>query len=161
MLSVKDVVTGSIKKLEADVVLVAVGRKPNTDGLGLENINLDIDKQGFINTNKNFQTSIPNIYAIGDVIRGPMLAHKAEEDGVAAVEIINGEAGHVDYNLVPGIIYTSPEVAVIGKTEEEILLERARAQKRMKPDQPGKLMTAAERAAKRAQEISARLNANR
>ena len=120
LLSVKDVVTGSIKKLEADVVLVAVGRKPNTDGLGLENINLDIDKQGFINTNKNFQTSIPNIYAIGDVIRGPMLAHKAEEDGVAAVEIINGEAGHVDYNLVPGIIYTSPEVAVIGKTEEEL-----------------------------------------
>jgi len=120
LLSVKDVVTGSIKKLEADVVLVAVGRKPNTDGLGLENINLDTDKQGFINTNKNFQTSIPNIYAIGDVIRGPMLAHKAEEDAVAAVEIINGEAGHVDYNLVPGIIYTSPEVAVIGKTEEEL-----------------------------------------
>ena len=119
-LSVKDLVTGANKKLEANVILVAVGRKPNTDGLGLENLNLEIDEQGFINTNKSFQTSIPNIYAIGDVIRGPMLAHKAEEDAVAAVEIINGEAGHVDYNLVPGIIYTSPEVAVIGKTEEEL-----------------------------------------
>ena len=104
LLSVKDVVTGATKKLEADVVLVAVGRRPNTDGLGLKNINLETDKQGFINTNKNFQTSIPNIYAIGDVIKGPMLAHKAEEDAVAAVEIINGEAGHVDYNPVQGII---------------------------------------------------------
>ena len=80
-------------------------------------------KDYFIETNENFQTSISNIYAIGDVIKGPMLAHKAEEDGVAAVEIINGEAGHVDYNLVPGIIYTSPEVAVIGKTEEELKAE--------------------------------------
>lgn len=120
LLSVKDINNNTHNELEADVALVSVGRKPNTNGLGLEKLNLKIDKHGFIETNENFQTSISNIYAIGDVIKGPMLAHKAEEDGVAAVEIINGEAGHVDYNLVPGIIYTSPEVAVIGKTEEEL-----------------------------------------
>ncbi len=120
LLSVKDINKNTHNELEADVALVSVGRKPNTNGLGLEKLNLKIDKHGFIETNENFQTSISNIYAIGDVIKGPMLAHKAEEDGVAAVEIINGEAGHVDYNLVPGIIYTSPEVAVIGKTEEEL-----------------------------------------
>ena len=120
ILSIRDVANENIEEIEADVVLVAVGRKPNTNGLGLKNLKLDIDEQGFIKTNSNFQTSFNNIYAIGDVIKGPMLAHKAEEDGVAAVEIINGEAGHVDYNLVPGIIYTAPEVAVIGKTEEEL-----------------------------------------
>ncbi len=120
LLSIKDVNNNTLNELVADVALVSVGRKPNTYGLGLEKLNLKIDKLGFIETNENFQTSISNIYAIGDVIRGPMLAHKAEEDGVAVVEIINGEAGHVDYNLVPGIIYTSPEVAVIGKTEEEL-----------------------------------------
>ena len=120
LLSVKDINNNAYDELEADVALVSVGRKPNTNGLGLEKLSLKIDKHGFIETNENFQTSISNIYAIGDVIKGPMLAHKAEEDGVAAVEIINGEAGHVDYNLVPGIIYTSPEVAVIGKTEEEL-----------------------------------------
>ena len=120
ILSIRDVAKENIEEIEADVVLVAVGRKPNTNGLGLKDLKLDIDEHGFINTNSNFQTSINNIYAIGDVIKGPMLAHKAEEDGVAAVEIINGEAGHVDYNLVPGIIYTAPEVAVIGKTEEEL-----------------------------------------
>ena len=123
LLSVKDINNNAYDELEADVALVSVGRKPNTNGLGLEKLNLKIDKHGFIETNENFQTSISNIYAIGDVIKGPMLAHKAEEDGVAAVEIINGEAGHVDYNLVPGIIYTSPEVAVIGKTEEELKAE--------------------------------------
>ena len=123
LLSVKDFNNNTHNELEADVALVSVGRKPNTNGLGLEKLSLKIDKHGFIETNENFQTSISNIYAIGDVIKGPMLAHKAEEDGVAAVEIINGEAGHVDYNLVPGIIYTSPEVAVIGKTEEELKSE--------------------------------------
>ena len=120
LLSVKDINNNTHNELEADVALVSVGRKPNTNGLGLEKLNLKIDKYGYIETNENFQTSISNIYAIGDVIKGPMLAHKAEEDGVAAVEIMNGEAGHVNYNLVPGIIYTSPEVAVIGKTEEEL-----------------------------------------
>ena len=120
LLSVKDINNNTHNELEADVALISVGRKPNTNGLGLEKLNLKIDKHGFIETNEKFQTSVSNIYAIGDVIKGPMLAHKAEEDGVAAVEIMNGEAGHVDYNLVPGIIYTSPEVAVIGKTEEEL-----------------------------------------
>ena len=120
MLSIKDTDTNSLKQIDADVVLIAVGRKPNTSGLGLEELGLATDKHGFIEINNKFETSIKNIYAIGDVIKGPMLAHKAEEDGVAAVEIINGEAGHVDYNLVPGIIYTAPEVAVIGKTEEEL-----------------------------------------
>ena len=123
LLSVKDINNNTNSELDADVALVSVGRKPNTNGLGLEKLNLKIDKHGFIETNRNFQTSISNIYAIGDVTKGPMLAHKAEEDGVAAVEIMNGEAGHVDYNLVPGIIYTSPEVAVIGKTEEELKAE--------------------------------------
>lgn len=120
MLSIKDTNTNSLKQIDADVVLIAVGRKPNTSGLGLAELGLATDKHGFIEINNKFETSIKNIYAIGDVIKGPMLAHKAEEDGVAAVEIINGEAGHVDYNLVPGIIYTAPEVAVIGKTEEEL-----------------------------------------
>ena len=120
MLSIKDTDTNSLKQIDADVVLIAVGRKPNTSGLGLAELGLATDKHGFIEINNKFESSIKNIYAIGDVIKGPMLAHKAEEDGVAAVEIINGEAGHVDYNLVPGIIYTAPEVAVIGKTEEEL-----------------------------------------
>ena len=120
MLSIKDTNTNSLKQIDADVVLIAVGRKPNTSGLGLVELGLATDKHGFIEINNKFESSIKNIYAIGDVIKGPMLAHKAEEDGVAAVEIINGEAGHVDYNLVPGIIYTAPEVAVIGKTEEEL-----------------------------------------
>jgi len=120
ILTVKNVENGNSEELDADVVLVAVGRKPNTNGLGLDKLNLEMDKYGFINTNDKFETSISDIYAIGDVIKGPMLAHKAEEDGVAAVEFINGEVGHVDYNLVPGIIYTSPEVAVIGQTEESL-----------------------------------------
>ena len=120
MLSIKDRDTNSLNQIDADVVLIAVGRKPNTSGLGLEELGLATDKHGFIEINNKFESSVKNIYAIGDVIKGPMLAHKAEEDGVAAVEIINGEAGHVDYNLVPGIIYTAPEVAVIGKTEEEL-----------------------------------------
>ena len=120
ILTVKNVENGNSEELDADVVLVAVGRKPNTNGLGLDKLNLEMDKYGFINTNDKFETSISNIYAIGDVIKGPMLAHKAEEDGVAEVEFINGEVGHVDYNLVPGIIYTSPEVAVIGQTEENL-----------------------------------------
>ncbi len=127
LLSIKDVNNNTLNELVADVALVSVGRKPNTNGLGLEKLNLKIDKLGFIETNENFQTSISNIYAIGDVIRGPMLAHKAEEDGVAAVEIINGEAGHVDYNLVPGIIYTSPEVAYNKGTFPLMANSRAKA----------------------------------
>ena len=105
---------------KADRVLVAVGRKPNTEGLGLDAIGLGTDKRGRIEVNGHFETAIPGIFAIGDVIEGPMLAHKAEEDGVACVEgIVNGY-GHVDYNLVPSIVYTEPEVASVGKTEETL-----------------------------------------
>ena len=109
--------------LETDIVLVAVGRRPNTDNLGLDKIGVKVDKRGFIETDDSFKTSVENIYAIGDVTKGPMLAHKAEEDGVALVELINNEAGHVDYNLVPNIIYTAPEVASIGKTEDDLKQE--------------------------------------
>ena len=111
---------GDTEKLTADVVLVAVGRRPNTDGLGLEDIGVNIDGRGRIPVDEDFETNIPGIFAIGDVIPGPMLAHKAEEDGVAAVEIMAGMAGHVDYDHVPGIVYTAPEIATLGKTEEQL-----------------------------------------
>ena len=106
---------------EADVVLIATGRIPNTNNIGLEDLGVKLSQKGQVLVNDKFQTNIPTIHAIGDVIPGPMLAHKAEEDGVAAVEIMNGVAGHVDYNLVPGIVYTSPEVATLGKTEEDLI----------------------------------------
>ena len=111
---------GDKEKLSADVVLVAIGRKPYTSGLGLENVGVKLDDRGRIETNGHFQTNVEGIYAIGDVIAGPMLAHKAEEDGVAAAEIMAGQAGHVDYDLVPSVVYTHPEVAMIGKTEEQL-----------------------------------------
>lgn len=106
---------------EADVVLIATGRIPNTNNIGLEDLGVKLSQKGQVLVNDKFQTNIPTIHAIGDVIPGPMLAHKAEEDGVAAVEIMNGVAGHVDYNLVPGIVYTSPEVATLGKTEDDLI----------------------------------------
>ena len=108
------------RKLEADVVLISVGRKPFTNNLNLENIGVGIDKKGRVKVNKNFETNIKNIYAIGDVIEGPMLAHKAEEEGIAVAELIAGQAGHVNYDVIPGVVYTSPEVASVGKTEEEL-----------------------------------------
>jgi len=107
-------------KLEADVVLISVGRKPFTNNLNLENIGVEIDKKGRVKVNKNFETNIKNIYAIGDVIDGPMLAHKAEEEGIAVAELIAGQSGHVNYDVIPGVVYTSPEVASVGKTEEEL-----------------------------------------
>ena len=107
-------------KFEADVALLSVGRKPNTNGLNLENIGVEIDKKGRIIVDKNFETNIKKIYAIGDVIDGPMLAHKAEEEGIAVAELIAGQSGHVNYDIIPGVIYTSPEVAYVGKTEEEL-----------------------------------------
>ncbi|MDP4708643.1 MAG: dihydrolipoyl dehydrogenase, partial [Rickettsiaceae bacterium] len=107
-------------KISCDTVLVSVGRKPNSEGLGATEAGITIDERGCININDHFQTSIPNIYAIGDVVRGPMLAHKAEEEAVAAVEIMNGQAGHVNYNLIPGVVYTWPEVASVGATEEDL-----------------------------------------
>jgi dihydrolipoamide dehydrogenase len=111
---------GTAETLEADVVLVAIGRRPYTNGLGLEKAGVAIDNKGRITVDKHYQTNVPGLYAIGDVIAGPMLAHKAEEEGVAVAEILAGEAGHVNYETVPGIVYTWPEVATVGKTEEEL-----------------------------------------
>ena len=111
---------GDVEKLTADIVLVAVGRRPNTDGLGLEEVGVNLDERGRVLVDEDFETNIPGIFAIGDVIPGPMLAHKAEEDGVAAVEIMTGLAGHVDYDHVPGIVYTAPEIATLGKTEDQL-----------------------------------------
>jgi dihydrolipoamide dehydrogenase len=111
---------GDKNKLEADVVLISVGRKPFTSNLNLENIGVELDKKGRVKVNKNFQTNVKNIYAIGDVIEGPMLAHKAEEEGIAVAELIAGQSGHVNYDVIPGVVYTSPEVASVGKTEEQL-----------------------------------------
>jgi len=115
--------TNSKEKLECDKVLVSVGRKPYTEGLNLSKIGVKKDSKGRIEVNDKLQTSIKNIYAIGDVIKGPMLAHKAEEEGIAVAEIIAGQSGHVNYDVIPGVIYTSPEVATVGKTEEELKAE--------------------------------------
>ena len=112
--------TNKKSSLECDKVLVSVGRKPYTEGLNLTKLGIKKDKAGRIEVNKNFQTSLENIYAIGDVIKGPMLAHKAEEEGIAVAEILAGQSGHVNYDVVPGVIYTSPEVAAVGKTEEDL-----------------------------------------
>jgi len=111
---------GAASTIEADVALVAIGRVPYTEGLGLEAIGLRLDHRGRIPVDGRFSTSVPGIYAIGDVIAGPMLAHKAEDEGVAVAEIIAGKAGHVNYDVIPNVIYTSPEVASVGKTEEEL-----------------------------------------
>ena len=112
--------TNKKSSLECDKVLVSVGRKPYTEGLNLTKLGIKKDKAGRIEVNKNFQTSLENIFAIGDVIKGPMLAHKAEEEGIAVAEILAGQSGHVNYDVVPGVIYTSPEVAAVGKTEEDL-----------------------------------------
>ena len=109
--------------LKADKVLVSVGRKPYTEGLNLTKIGIKKDKLGKIDVNQKFQTSIKNVYAIGDVIKGPMLAHKAEEEGIAVAEIIAGQAGHVNYNVIPEL-FISPEVATVGKTEEQLKEEK-------------------------------------
>ena len=111
------------ERVECDKVLVSVGRKPYTEGLNLSKVGVKKDDKGRIEVNEKLQTSIRNIYAIGDVIKGPMLAHKAEEEGIAVAEIIAGQAGHVNYDVIPGVIYTSPEVASVGKTEEELKLK--------------------------------------
>ena len=111
---------GSNNTLEADVILVCVGRKANTDGLGLENVNIEKDEKGRVKIDKHFKTNVENVYAIGDVVVGPMLAHKAEEEGIAVAEMISGKYGHVNYDVIPGVVYTHPEVASVGKTEEEL-----------------------------------------
>ena len=106
--------------LDADVVLVAIGRRPYTNGLGLEEAGVKTDKIGRVETDGHFKTSVDGIYAIGDVIAGPMLAHKAEDEGIAVAEMLSGQAGHVNYDVIPGVVYTMPEVASVGKTEEEL-----------------------------------------
>jgi dihydrolipoamide dehydrogenase len=106
--------------LKGDYCLVAVGRKPYTEGLGLDKVGITPDKRGMIEVDSHLQTSVPGIYAIGDVVRGPMLAHKAEDEGVFVAEQLAGQKPHLDYNLIPGVVYTWPEVAAVGKTEEEL-----------------------------------------
>jgi len=107
----------------ADVILVAVGRKPYTDSLGLDAVGVKRDNRGRVEIDKHYQTNVPGIYAIGDVIAGPMLAHKAEDEGVACMELIAGKAGHVNYNVIPGVVYTNPELAWVGRTEEQCKAE--------------------------------------
>jgi dihydrolipoamide dehydrogenase len=111
---------GAAEELKADVVLVAIGRRPFTEGLGLKELGVAMNNRGFIQVDENFQSSVAGIYAIGDCVPGPMLAHKAEEDGVVCVERMTGQKSHIDYNLVPGVVYTWPEIAGVGKTEEAL-----------------------------------------
>ncbi|MGV6845914.1 MAG: dihydrolipoyl dehydrogenase [Lutibacter sp.] len=111
---------GNTVNFNGDYALVSVGRKPFTEGLGLENIGVKTNERGQIETNTNLATSVPNVYAIGDVVKGAMLAHKAEEEGMFVAEIIAGQKPHINYNLIPGVVYTWPEVAAVGKTEEQL-----------------------------------------
>ncbi|MCK1744732.1 dihydrolipoyl dehydrogenase [Bradyrhizobium sp. 139] len=111
---------GAAESLEADVVLVCIGRVPYTDGLGLKEAGVALDNRGRVQIDPHFATSLKGVYAIGDVVAGPMLAHKAEDEGVAVAEIIAGQAGHVNYDVIPGVVYTTPEVSCVGKTEEEL-----------------------------------------
>ncbi|MCB8840607.1 dihydrolipoyl dehydrogenase [Aurantimonas sp. VKM B-3413] len=111
---------GEAETLNADVVLVATGRKPYTEGLGLEEAGVSLDNRGRVEIDQHFKTNVDGIYAIGDVVKGAMLAHKAEDEGVALAEILAGQAGHVNYDAIPSVVYTSPEVASVGKTEEEL-----------------------------------------
>ena len=115
--------TSGRERVECDKVLVSVGRKPYTEGLNLNKIGIKKDDKGRIEVNEKLQTTINNIYAIGDVIKGPMLAHKAEEEGIAVAETMAGQAGHINYNVIPGVVYTSPEVATVGQTEEQLKKE--------------------------------------
>ena len=118
--AVEPVAGGDGEILEADVVLVAIGRRPYTDGLGLDEAGVKRDDRGRILVDDHYQTAVAGIYAIGDVIAGPMLAHKAEDEGVAVAEILAGQAGHVNYGVIPNVVYTTPEIASVGKTEEEL-----------------------------------------
>jgi len=111
---------GKAETLEADVVLVCIGRVPYTEGLGLKEAGIALDNRGRVQIDPHFATSVKGVYAIGDVVAGPMLAHKAEDEGVAVAEILAGQAGHVNYDVIPGVVYTTPEVSSVGKTEEEL-----------------------------------------
>jgi len=111
---------GDTETMEADIVLLSIGRKPHTEGLGLEEVGVKVDERGRVEIDEKFRTNVEGIYAIGDVVRGAMLAHKAEEEGVAIAELLAGQAGHVNYGAIPGVVYTFPEVASVGKTEEQL-----------------------------------------
>lgn len=119
-LSVEKLASGEASTVEADAVLVAVGRRPYTAGLGLESVGIEADAQGRIGIDEHFRTGAEGIYAIGDVVRGPMLAHKAEDEGAVCAEIIAGQSGHIDYDAIPGVVYTWPEAAAVGRTEEAL-----------------------------------------
>jgi len=114
---------GNAQTLDADRLIVSVGRVPNTDNLGLEAIGLKTNERGFIDVDDHCRTAVPNVYAIGDVVRGPMLAHKAEDEGVLVAEVIDGQKPHIDYNCIPWVIYTYPEIAWVGKTEQQLKAE--------------------------------------
>jgi dihydrolipoamide dehydrogenase len=119
-LEVESHIDGKKEKLKCDILLIAVGRKPYTKGLGLENIGIQLNQRGMVEIDEHFRTNVKNIYAIGDVVRGPMLAHKAEDEGIAVAEIIAGKVAHINYNTIPGVIYTWPETAAVGKTEDQL-----------------------------------------
>jgi dihydrolipoamide dehydrogenase len=119
-LTVEPAKGGDAEQVKADVVLLSIGRRPYTEGLGLKEAGVEVDNRGRVKTNAHFATNVPGIYAIGDVIDGPMLAHKAEDEGVAVAEILAGQAGHVNYNAIPAVVYTWPEVASVGQTEDEL-----------------------------------------
>jgi dihydrolipoamide dehydrogenase len=119
-LTVEPAAGGAAEQIKADVVLLSIGRRPHTEGLGLAEVGVELDERGRVKTDAHFATNVPGIYAIGDVIAGAMLAHKAEDEGVALAEILAGQAGHVNYAAIPGVIYTWPEVASVGATEEEL-----------------------------------------
>ena len=118
-----DAADKSSKTFECDRLIISVGRVPNTDGLGAENVGLKLDARGFIEVDKNCRTSLPRVFAVGDVVRGPMLAHKGEEEGVMVAELIAGQHGHVNYDAIPWVIYTAPEIAWVGKTEQQLKAE--------------------------------------
>jgi dihydrolipoamide dehydrogenase len=111
---------GASEEIACDVVLVSVGRRPYTEGLGLAAVGVKTDNRGFVEIDDRFATSVPGVYAIGDCVRGPMLAHKAEDEGAVCAEILAGQSGHINYDAIPGIVYTWPEVAAVGKTEEQL-----------------------------------------
>ncbi len=119
-LTVEPAAGGKAEKIKSEIVLCCVGRKPYTDGLGLDKAGVDMDERGRVKTDAHFKTNVDGIYAIGDVIAGPMLAHKAEDEGVVLAEILAGQSGHIDYDLIPGVVYTAPEIAAVGKTEEAL-----------------------------------------
>ncbi len=122
-LSLEPASGGAEETLKAEVVLVAIGRKPFTAGLGLETLGVEMDDRGFVQTDEHFKTNVEGVYAIGDVIGGAMLAHKAEEEGIACMEALAGQAGHVNYGAIPGVVYTNPEIAAVGKTEQQLKAE--------------------------------------